>query len=157
MMSDAAAEQDAQAPKTFRTPEQEQAAKGADVPGAYEMPLKEINPLNAHLFKDNRWQEHFERLRAEDPVHFNQIESAGRYWSLTKYADIKKVDADWQNFLSTCQKLLSTWAFRLASKCRRALFRGARRSLPRIRPVMMSSEEPWRGWPPPATWRGSSR
>ena len=84
----------------FRTPEQEQAAKGANVPDAYEMPLEDINPLNAHLFKDNRWQQYFERLRAEDPVHFNQIESAGRYWSLTRFEDIKRVDADWQRFSS---------------------------------------------------------
>jgi cytochrome P450 len=44
--------------------------------------------------------EYFERLRAEDPVHFNQTDLAGRYWSLTKYEDIKKVDADWKNFSS---------------------------------------------------------
>jgi len=87
-------------PPEFRTPEQEQAANGAGIPDAYDMPLAEINPVNAHLFKDNTWQTYFERLRAEDPVHFNQIETAGRYWSLTKYEDIKKVDADWQNFSS---------------------------------------------------------
>ncbi len=85
---------------TFRTPEQEQAAKGAGVPDAYEMPLEDINPVNAHLFKENRWQSHFERLRNEDPVHFNENETAGRYWSLTRYADIKRVDADWETFSS---------------------------------------------------------
>ncbi|MBS03275.1 MAG: cytochrome P450 [Gammaproteobacteria bacterium] len=84
----------------FRTPEQEQAALGANVPGAYDMAVEDINPVNAHLFKEDRWQEVFERLRAEDPVHFNEISSAGRYWSLTRYADIKKVDADWQTFSS---------------------------------------------------------
>ncbi len=84
----------------YRTPEQERAAKGAGVPGAYEMALEDINPVNAHLFKENRWQEVFERLRAEDPVHFNEIDTAGRYWSLTRYEDIKKVDADWKTFSS---------------------------------------------------------
>ncbi len=88
-------------PPEYRTPEQEQAQKGAGVPGAWEMPLEEINPLNAHLFSENRWQEVFERLRREDPVHFNQIETAGRYWSLTKYRDIRAVDADWQRFTSS--------------------------------------------------------
>ncbi|MEM9623656.1 MAG: cytochrome P450 [Pseudomonadota bacterium] len=87
-------------PLDYRTPEQHQAAVGGNVPGAYEMPLEEINPVNAHLFKENRWQEVFERLRAEDPVHFNEIPSAGRYWSITKYADIKRVDQDWQSFSS---------------------------------------------------------
>ena len=62
----------------FRTPEQEQAALGANVPGAYDMAVEDINPVNAHLFKEDRWQEVFERLRAEDPVHFNEISSAGR-------------------------------------------------------------------------------
>jgi cytochrome P450 len=84
----------------FRTPEQEQAARGAGIPGAYDMPLEDINPVNAHLFKNDTWQPYFERLRAEDPVHFNEIETAGRYWSLTRYADIKRVDTDWQNFSS---------------------------------------------------------
>lgn len=85
----------------FRTPEQEQAANGANTPDPYNMPIADINPLNAHLFCDNRWQEVFERLRKEDPVHFNEIETAGRYWSLTKYQDIKAVDADWQRFSSS--------------------------------------------------------
>jgi cytochrome P450 len=99
-MSESATEQEERPTPTFRTPEQEQALKGANIPEASEMPLDDINPVNAHLFKDNRWQPYFERLRAEDPVHFNQIESAGRYWSLTKYEDIKRVDADWQTFSS---------------------------------------------------------
>ena len=42
----------------------------------------------------------FERLRAEDPVHFNETELAGRFWSLTRYEDIKQVDVDWENFSS---------------------------------------------------------
>jgi hypothetical protein len=95
-----ATEQDQQPAGEFRTPEQEQAAIGADVPPAYEMPLEDINPVNAHLFSQNRWQEVFERLRKEDPVHFNQIRTAGRYWSLTRYRDIKKVDSDWETFSS---------------------------------------------------------
>ena len=86
--------------RNYRTPEQEQAAKGANTPDPYDMALEDINPLNAHLFADNRWQSVFERLRAEDPVHLNEIETAGRYWSLTKYRDIKDVDRDWQRFSS---------------------------------------------------------
>lgn len=84
----------------YKTPEQEQAAKGANTPDPYDMAIEDINPLNAHLFCDNRWQEVFERLRKEDPVHFNEIETAGRYWSLSKYKDIKAVDADWERFSS---------------------------------------------------------
>lgn len=94
------ATQPQETPRVFRTPEQEQAAKGADAPGAYDQPIETINPINAHIWKENRWKEVFERLRAEDPVHFNELESAGRYWSLTRYADIKRVDSDWENFSS---------------------------------------------------------
>jgi cytochrome P450 len=39
-------------------------------------------------------------LRREDPVHFNESEVAGRYWSLTRYNEIKAVDTDHKNFSS---------------------------------------------------------
>ncbi len=84
----------------FRTPETEQAEKGADVPAADQLPLEEINPLNAHLFAEDRWQGHFERLRREDPVHFNELETSGRYWSITKYDELKAVETDWKTFSS---------------------------------------------------------
>jgi cytochrome P450 len=84
----------------FRTPEQEQAEKGRHVPAACDLALEDINPLNAHLFRENRWHDFFARLRKEDPVHFNEIESAGRYWSVTKYDDIKTVSSDWETFSS---------------------------------------------------------
>ena len=70
------------------------------LPSAYDIPLEDVNPANPRLFAENRWQETFERLRAEDPVHFNETELAGRFWSLTRYEDIKQVDVDWKNFSS---------------------------------------------------------
>ena len=84
----------------FRTPEQEQAEHGASVPDADELALHEINPINAHLFQQHRWHGHFARLRAEDPVHFNELQTAGRYWNITKYDDVRAVDGDWQTFSS---------------------------------------------------------
>ncbi len=84
----------------FWNPEQEQAEAGKNVPPADELALEEINPLNAHLFRDHSWQGHFERLRKEDPVHFNELQSAGRYWSVTKYEDIKTVSSNWETFSS---------------------------------------------------------
>ncbi|MBL6689825.1 MAG: cytochrome P450 [Pseudomonadales bacterium] len=106
----------------YRTPEQEQAARGAGTPDPYDMPLEEINPLNAHLFGENRWQEVFERLRAEDPVHFNEIETAGRYWSITKYKDIKAVDTDWERFSSADG---ITLGFRLDREVPEGIFAGS--------------------------------
>ena len=57
-------------------------------------------PVNARLFSEHRWLEYFARLRAEDPIHFNETDIAGRFWSLTRYEDIKRVDIDWKNFSS---------------------------------------------------------
>ncbi len=82
----------------FRTPDQEMAELGAEVPDAADLLISQINPHNPHLFAEDRWQSHFERLRDEDPVHFNEIEAAGRYWSITKYHDLKEIEVDWKRF-----------------------------------------------------------
>ena len=79
-----------------RTPEQVLAEMGRGVAPANELALEDINPVNANLFAENRWQGYFERLRKEDPVHLNEAEPAGRYWSVTKYEDIKTVSSDWE-------------------------------------------------------------
>lgn len=71
-----------------------------DIPSAYDVPLEDINPVNPRLFGENRWPEYFRRLREEDPIHLSQTELAGRFWSLSRYDDIKRVDADWENFSS---------------------------------------------------------
>ncbi len=76
------------------------AATTGELPSAYDVPLEDLLPVNPRLFSENKWQECFERLRAEDPVHFNETDMAGRFWSLTKYDDIKSVDTNWQNFSS---------------------------------------------------------
>ncbi len=62
------------------------------IPDAYSVPLEEIDMIRPHLFHQNRIWEYFERLRAEDPVHFNERHPFGRYWSLTRYEDIFYVD-----------------------------------------------------------------
>jgi cytochrome P450 len=64
------------------------------------MALEDINPVWNRLFSENKMLDFFERLRREDPVHFNESEVAGRYWSLTRYDDIKAVDTDHHNFSS---------------------------------------------------------
>ncbi len=84
----------------FRTPEQEQAEKGRGVAPASELALEDINPLNAHLFREDRWQDYFARLRKEDPIHLNELDSAGRYWSVTKYEDIKAISSEPETFSS---------------------------------------------------------
>ena len=71
-----------------------------EIPDPYDLDIDEINMVNPRLFAENRIWDYFERLRNEDPVHFNETEMTGRYWSLTRYADIKAVDTDHKRFSS---------------------------------------------------------
>jgi len=69
---------------------------------AYSMPLDEIAPGSPELFRTNTFWPYFERLRAEDPVHW-AVASApeiGGYWSITRYDDIVAVDTDHETFSS---------------------------------------------------------
>ena len=84
----------------FVRPGSELDKKKGPIPAAADMPLEDINPVWNRLFSENRMLEYFERLRREDPVHFNETEVAGRYWSLTRYEEIKAVDTDHKNFSS---------------------------------------------------------
>ncbi|MDG1443778.1 MAG: cytochrome P450 [Pseudomonadales bacterium] len=62
------------------------------IPDPYSMPLEDVNPLDAKLFQHDAQWAYFERLRAEDPVHFSEDEEFGRYWHITKFEDIMHVD-----------------------------------------------------------------
>jgi cytochrome P450 len=46
------------------------------------------------LYRDDTWRPHFARLRAEDPVHRHPESPYGPYWSVTRHADILKVELD---------------------------------------------------------------
>jgi cytochrome P450 len=70
------------------------------IPAADEIALDDINMVNPRLFAENKAESYFARLRREDPVHLNEEELPGRYWSLTKYDDIKSVDTDPERFSS---------------------------------------------------------
>jgi hypothetical protein len=61
----------------IRTPDMELADIGADMPNAADLALESLNPANPHLFKEDRWHDHFARLRAEDPVHFQRARDFG--------------------------------------------------------------------------------
>lgn len=87
-------------PADFQRPGDSESKMVGPIPNPYDLPLDEINPVNPRLFSENKWSDFFKRLREEDPVHFNQTDLAGRYWSLTRYAEIKAVDTDHENFSS---------------------------------------------------------
>ncbi|MEP6968519.1 MAG: cytochrome P450, partial [Pseudomonadota bacterium] len=61
---------------------------------AYGMPLDEIDLSVPQRFQNDTMWPFFERIRAEDPVHFTAEHEFGPYWSVTKYADIMTVDTN---------------------------------------------------------------
>jgi cytochrome P450 len=67
---------------------------------AYATPLAELNPAHAQRFQDDAIWPVFERLRAEDPVHFTPDSEFGPYWSITRWNDIMAVDTDHEAFSS---------------------------------------------------------
>jgi len=67
---------------------------------AYAMPLEDINPGDPELFLNNGFWAYFERLRAEDPVHWCKDSEFGPYWSVTRYEDIMAVDTNHGAFSS---------------------------------------------------------
>jgi len=51
-------------------------------------------------FQDDTLWPVFERLRAQDPVHFTPASEFGPYWSITKWVDIMAVDTNHEAFSS---------------------------------------------------------
>ncbi len=61
---------------------------------AYSTPLEDFHVGDPELFiTDTHWP-WFERLRAEEPVHYCRQSEFGPYWSVTKYNDIMTVDTN---------------------------------------------------------------
>ena len=48
---------------------------------------------NMALWRDDAWRAPFQRLLAEDPVHYHADSVFGPYWSVTRHADIMAVEA----------------------------------------------------------------
>jgi cytochrome P450 len=67
---------------------------------AYSTPLDEFDVSDvSHFTSDTHWP-WFERLRAEDPVHYCKASAFGPYWSVTKFQDIVAVDSNHEVFSS---------------------------------------------------------
>ena len=64
----------------------------APIPDVNDIALEEIDVSNPFLFKQNRWQSYFKRLRDECPVHFQKHSPFGPFWSVTRFEDIMFVD-----------------------------------------------------------------
>ena len=66
----------------------------------YATPLAKLDPAQPALFQADTMWPIFERLRAEDPVHYTEEHEFGPYWSITKYNDIMAIDTNHQVFSS---------------------------------------------------------
>jgi len=62
----------------------------------YAMALEDINPGDPDNFENESMYWKFERLRAEDPVHYTAADKSayGAYWSVTKWDDIVSIDTN---------------------------------------------------------------
>ncbi len=67
---------------------------------AFATPLADLHPGDPDLLRTDTHWSYFERLRAEDPVHWCRESEFGPYWSVTKYQDIMAVDTNHHVFSS---------------------------------------------------------
>ncbi len=62
--------------------------------------LSSFDPSDIRLFKEDRWQPYFARLREEAPVHYCPDSIYGPFWSVTTHQLIKAVDTNHSDFSS---------------------------------------------------------
>ncbi len=67
---------------------------------ARQMRVEDIDVVDGALYQDGTWMPYFERLRAEDPVHYFENGRFGPNWAITKFEDIMEVEKDWRLFSS---------------------------------------------------------
>ena len=77
-------------------------ARAAARAAAYSLPLADLNPADPEIFRTDSWAPYFQRLRAEDPVHWavSPQEDVGGFWSVTRFNDIMAVDTNPEVFSS---------------------------------------------------------
>jgi cytochrome P450 len=62
------------------------------LPDVDTLAIEDIDVSNPFLFRQNKWQSYFKRLRDECPVHYQKESPFGAFWSVTRYEDIMYVD-----------------------------------------------------------------
>ena len=70
-----------------------QAQQAAAREHAFSVPLGDLDPSDPALFEHDTVGHYFERLRRDDPVHLAHSARFGRFWSVTRHADIVAVDS----------------------------------------------------------------
>ena len=62
-----------------------------------------VDVSNPRLYREESWREPFAWLRHEDPVHLHDASPFGPYWSVTRFADIVKVELDHRTYSSASE------------------------------------------------------
>ncbi|MBD3646122.1 MAG: cytochrome P450, partial [Pseudomonadales bacterium] len=78
----------------------EAASRSATVPDPWATPVDEYDLIHPEIFHNDAHLGFFERLRKEDPVHLQHDEEVGSFWNVTRYEDIRHVDANHDIFSS---------------------------------------------------------
>ena len=68
---------------------------------ASELDLATLDVVDPEMWRQGKFWDRLERLRAEDPVHYTPDSFVGPYWSVTLYEDIMAVDTDHKRFSSS--------------------------------------------------------
>jgi len=66
----------------------------------WTLPLEQMDVGRSILFQHDAFWDHFARLRRDCPVHYCGVGEFGNYWSITKYKDIMKIEANHDVFSS---------------------------------------------------------
>lgn len=70
----------------------------APIPDVSTLAIEDIDVSNPFLYRQNRWESYFKRLRDECPVHYQKNSAFGPFWSVTRYDDILFVDKNHKLF-----------------------------------------------------------
>src|SRR4029453_10846428 len=71
---------------------------------AMNAPILDIADVSSpSLYREDSWREHFAAMRRDDPVHRHADSPYGPYWSVTRYADIMKVELDHATYSSASE------------------------------------------------------
>ena len=65
--------------------------------------IEAIDVGDPSLYREDTWRRPFAELRRDDPVHYHPESPYGPYWSVTRYADILKVELDHATYSSASE------------------------------------------------------
>ncbi len=77
-----------------------------ELPDPWAIPIEQIDVSDPRLYEQDAWRPYFERLRRDEPVHYQAQSPFGPFWSVTRFDDIVAVDSNHGAFSSEPNILL---------------------------------------------------